>query len=123
MAKKVDWLYHRKHCVSCQRARDFLEAEGLSEVRDQADASKDRRGRDEAITLARAAKKVIVVKGKKIVTFDMKTDPPDDDTLAAHLIGPTGNLRAPTLRQGSTLLVGFNGEAYRDVLGTNKSSE
>lgn len=47
----------------------------------------------------------------------MKIDPPDDDTLAAHLLGPTGNLRAPTIRQGNTLLVGFSEEAYRDVLG------
>ena len=35
----------------------------------------------------------------------------------AHLLGPTGNLRAPTLRKGKTLVVGFNEEAYRRVLG------
>lgn len=103
--------------MSCQRARDFLEVDGLAQVSDQADASRDRRGRDEVIALARSVSKVIVVKGKKIVTFDMKVDPPDDDTLAACLIGPTGNLRAPTLRRGTTLLVGFSEEAYRAVLG------
>jgi len=58
-----------------------------------------------------------VVKGKKVVTFDMKKQPPDDDTLTAHLLGPTGNLRAPTLRRGKTLLVGFSPEAYQKVLG------
>ena len=47
----------------------------------------------------------------------MKKDPPDDDTLAAHVLGPTGNLRAPTLRRGKTLLIGFSEEAYREVLG------
>jgi arsenate reductase-like glutaredoxin family protein len=57
-----------------------------------------------------------VAKGKKVVTFDMKREPPDDETLAAHLLGPTGNLRAPTIRKGSTLLVGFSEEAYREVL-------
>lgn len=46
----------------------------------------------------------------------MKTDPPDDDTLAAHLLGPTGNLRAPTLRQGRTLYVGFHADAYRGLV-------
>lgn len=46
----------------------------------------------------------------------MKREPPDDETLAAHLLGPTGNLRAPTIRKGSTLLVGFSEEAYREVL-------
>jgi arsenate reductase-like glutaredoxin family protein len=46
----------------------------------------------------------------------MKRDPPDDETLLSHLLGPTGNLRAPTLRKGKTLLVGFSDEAYRQVL-------
>jgi hypothetical protein len=59
----------------------------------------------------------VVARGKKVVVFDMKHDPPDDDTLAAHLLGPTGNLKAPTLRTGDTLLVGFGEEAYRQVLG------
>jgi hypothetical protein len=81
------------------------------------DASKDRRGRDEAIELARTAARVIAARGKKMVTFDMKHDPPDDDTLAEHLLGPTGNLKAPSLRIGGTLLVGFGEEAYRQVLG------
>jgi hypothetical protein len=81
------------------------------------DATKERRGRDEALALARAAARVVVGKGKKVVPFDMKKEPPDDDTLAAHLLGPTGNLKAPTLRVGDTLLVGFGEEAYRQVLG------
>ena len=41
--------------------------------------------------------------------------PPTDDVVDA-MLGPTGNLRAPTLRVGSTLLVGFNEDAYREVL-------
>jgi arsenate reductase-like glutaredoxin family protein len=60
--------------------------------------------------------KIIVAKGKNSVTFDMKKEPPEDDVLATHLLGPTGNLRAPTLRKGKTLLVGFNEEAYKDFL-------
>lgn len=81
------------------------------------DATKERRGRDEALTLARTAGRVVTVKGKKIVVFDMKKTPPDDDTLAAHILGPTGNLKAPTLRIGETLLVGFGEEAYHQELG------
>jgi hypothetical protein len=33
------------------------------------------------------------------------------------MLGPTGNLRAPTLRVGRTLLVGFDEDTYRKVLG------
>jgi hypothetical protein len=60
---------------------------------------------------------VVVARRKSIVIFEMKKSPPDDDTLAAHLLGPTGNLKAPTLRLGNTLLVGFSEAAYRQVLG------
>ena len=79
----------------------------------QSDAGKERKGQAEAVALARVADRVIVARGKKVITFDMKKAPPSDETLAAHLLGPTGNLRAPTLRRGKTLLVGFSEEAYR----------
>jgi hypothetical protein len=81
------------------------------------DAGKERRGRDEAFRLARSVKRVVAGRGKNVVTFDMAKSPPDDETLAAYLLGPTGNLKAPTLRIGETLLVGFNEEAYKQVLG------
>lgn len=81
------------------------------------DATKDRRGRDEALKLACSVGRVVAARGKKVVVFDMTNDPPDDDTLAAHLLGPSGNLKAPTLRMGDTLLVGFGEEAYRQVFG------
>jgi hypothetical protein len=80
-------------------------------------AAKERKGRAEALALAKSVARVVVAKGKKMLTFDMKVTPPDDDTLAAALLGPTGNLKAPTLRHGDTLLVGFGEEAYRQVLG------
>ena len=57
-----------------------------------------------------------VAKGKKIVTFDMKKDPPDDATLLAHLLGPTGNLRAPTIRHGKALYVGFSEATYSNFV-------
>jgi hypothetical protein len=85
-------------------------------VKDHSDASKDCRGRDEALALARSVDRVVAGKGKKVVTFDMRNDPPDDDVLLAFLLGPTGNLKAPTLRRGKTLLVGFNEAAYRQTL-------
>ena len=59
---------------------------------------------------------MIVSRGKKVVTFDMKKSPPDDATLLAHLLGPTGNLRAPTMRVGTTVLVGFDEATFRAEL-------
>lgn len=82
---------------------------------EQTDATKQRKGRDEALKLAKTAKRVVVGRGKKVVVLDMQQAPPDDE-LAALLLGPTGNLKAPTLRLGDTLLVGFSEEAYRQIL-------
>jgi hypothetical protein len=59
----------------------------------------------------------VVARGKKVIEFDMRKAPPDDDTLASYLLGPTGNLKAPTLRKGKLLLVGFGEAAYREVFG------
>jgi hypothetical protein len=81
------------------------------------DAKKEAKGRDAALALAKSAATVVVAKGKKFVTFDMKSAPPDDDALAEALLGRTGNLKAPTLRLGDTLLVGFGEAAYKEVFG------
>ena len=47
----------------------------------------------------------------------MKKDKPTDDELMAHMLGTTGNLRAPTVVRGKTVLVGFNEEIYGEVFG------
>ena len=80
------------------------------------DATKTRIGRDDALKLLDGVEKLVSAKGKKIEVFDLSTDRPDDETLLARLIGPTGNLRAPTARVGTTLVVGFNEDAYRQVI-------
>lgn len=115
MAHSVDWLYHRKSCISCKRAVGFLEQHQV-DVKSEADARTDRRGRAAALALAKTASLIHVARGKKIVTFDMAKDAPDDDTLAKHLLGPSGNLRAPTIKKGKTLYVGFNEDAYRNLV-------
>jgi arsenate reductase-like glutaredoxin family protein len=102
--------------MSCVKAQGFLDQHAVR-IDEQADARKERKGESEALALAKSATRVVVAKGKSVVSFDMKSDPPDDETLLAHLLGPTGNLRAPTLRKGGTLLVGFSESAYRQVLG------
>jgi len=85
------------------------------QIKDVTDAAKVRKGRAEAIALAKSASKIVVARGKKIVAIDMKKDAPDDDALAGLLLGPSGNLRAPTLRKGGTLYVGFSEEVYRQL--------
>ena len=57
-----------------------------------------------------------VVKGRKVVHFDLRHDRPPKAELLPMLLGPTGNLRAPAVRRGRTLVIGFDAETYRKVL-------
>ena len=58
-----------------------------------------------------------VVKGKRVVHVDLRKGKPAKVELLQLLLGPTGNLRAPTIRKGRTLLVGFDEATYKKVLG------
>lgn len=71
---------------------------------------------DAALAVARDVDEIYVAKGKKVVQVDLKTSRPGRAELLALLLGPTGGLRAPTLRVGRTLLVGFSEEAYAKIL-------
>lgn len=71
-------------------------------------------GRDDAAALAGQASTVIVAKGKKVSEFKIKGTPGDE--VVDAMLGPTGNLRAPTLRAGKTVLVGFDEAQYKKVL-------
>ncbi len=72
-------------------------------------------GASEARAIAKQSSKVYVAKGKKLDVFDMKTAKISE--VVERMLGPTGNLRAPTLRKGKTTVVGFNDEAYGSLLG------
>jgi len=111
-------MYARKNCMSCKKAHGFIEENGVTPAKELVDAAKEKKGRDLAIELARLADKVVVGRGKKVIVLDMKKDPPDDDTLAGYILGPTGNLKAPTLRLGKTLLVGFSEPVYEEYLAS-----
>jgi hypothetical protein len=77
-------------------------------------------GRAEALKLLAGMKRLVAARGKKIAEFDLTEARPDDDTLLAHLLGPTGNLRAPSAKVGDTLLVGFNEDMYQRFLKSGK---
>jgi arsenate reductase-like glutaredoxin family protein len=112
----VDWYYHRPGCATCGKSQAFLERQKFA-VKETVNAAKIRFEPAAALELARQASRVVVAKGKKVLDFDMKRDPPDDETLLAHIIGPSGKLRAPVIRRGSTLLIGFAEDEFAKVLG------
>ena len=70
----------------------------------------------EARSLLKGATKLVSAKGKKVVEVDLKSEKLSDDELTKLMLGPTGNLRAPTIKAGKTVIVGFSEEAYQAYL-------
>lgn len=83
----------------------------------QVDAKKQTITGGQALSVLDGVDEVHVAKGKRVVHVDLRKDRPPRAELLGLLLGPTGNLRAPTLRKGRTLLVGFDEATYRKVLG------
>ena len=57
----------------------------------------------------------MVAKGKKVSEWKPAGKAAKD--MVDAMLGPTGNLRAPCLVAGKTVLVGFNDEVYQEVFG------
>lgn len=82
------------------------------------DAKKQRFGAEEALPLLAGMAKMLVAKGKLLKEVDLKKDRPTDKELAKLMLGPTGNLRAPTIRVGKTVLIDFHEETYAEVFAS-----
>ena len=75
-----------------------------------ADARKASLAEEEAWQVLAAAREIIVAKGKKRLVFDPRRD--SREAILKETLGRSGTLRAPTLRIGDRLLVGYNDELY-----------
>jgi len=102
--------------MTCGRTQGYL-ARAKIDTAEQVDAKKVRMGPEQALGLLKEVDELHVAKGAKVVHLDLKKDKPTRAVLLALLLGPSGNLRAPTLRKGRTLLVGFDEATYKAVLG------
>ena len=71
----------------------------------------------DAVALVGQADRLVVAKGKKLTELDLNLESPTDDVVAKLMLGPTGNLRAPTLRVGRTLVVGYNEQVMMGTFG------
>ncbi len=107
-------VYEYKNCTTCKKSEGFLQRKKI-EIGEQVNAAKIRFEPAEALEIARKAGRVIVARGKSVVSFDMKKDPPSDETLLKYLLGPSGKLRAPAIRRGSTLLIGFDEAQFAET--------
>ncbi len=58
------------------------------------------------------AKTITIAKGKKVSSWDPKVD--DRELILKHVMGPSGNLRAPTFHVADKIIIGFNPELYQE---------
>jgi arsenate reductase-like glutaredoxin family protein len=98
--------------MSCTRASRFLDASGIT-PKEVVPASR-KLARKEAQDLARQATRIVVAKGKQVSEF---AGGKADEKLVQAMLGPTGNLRAPTIRKGKTVVVGFHPEVFEEIFG------
>ena len=93
------------------RASKFLEANHIG-IAETVPASRKLQKAD-ASALLHDASRLIVAKGRKVSEYS--GDGVRSKEAVRALLGPTGNLRAPAVRTGTTLLVGFNEDVYIKV--------
>ena len=100
--------------MTCAKTQGFLAKHKVT-VTEQADAKKATIKGAAALDVLDGIDDLYVAKGKKVEHVELKKSKPDRATLLGLLLGPTGNLRAPTLRKGRTLVVGFDEQTYKTV--------
>jgi len=89
-------------------------------IRETVKANKQKIAADDAIELAMGSSMVLVAKGKKVLDFRIKAGAlqggANREDLVKAIVGPSGNLRAPAIRTGKTLIVGFHADLYEERL-------
>ena len=69
----------------------------------------------EALALIREVDEIYANKGQQVIHADLRKEKPEKAQLLGLLLGSTGKLRAPTLRKGRTLIVGFDAATYEKL--------
>ena len=68
------------------------------------------------LDLLEGVTELLVAKGKKVLRFELPAERPADAELLAMLLGRSGKLRAPAIRRGTRLIVGYNQELLQTAL-------
>ena len=105
----IKWAYLRKGWQTCKKAQEALDAKKIV-IEKITEARKEKYDAESAWEVVRTAKKIITAKGKKVQSWNPQED--DKASILKQLMGPSGNLRAPTLHFKDMFIIGFNSELY-----------
>ena len=84
-------------------------------ITEAVEARKQKVEGDDAWAILGTARELVVGRGKKFQIFDPAKD--DKEAILKVCLGRTGNLRAPTLKMGDRVVVGFNDDMYAQFVG------
>ncbi len=101
--------------MTCARTQGFL-AKKKTVPAQTLDARKSRLGLKDALAMLDDADELISSRGKKVERVDLRRAKLSTAEVERLMLGPTGNLRAPTCRVGRTVVVGFDEETYQALL-------
>ena len=110
----ISWHYHRPGCTTCKKMQAFLDERGI-ESTEVVNATKEKRDAAEAWKILGDLSEVVIARGKSVATFDPAED--DKDAILKKAMGPTGNLRAPTIVVGETAYIGFHEDEFAERIG------
>lgn len=69
-----------------------------------------------ALALLEGITDLYVARGRKTLHMDLRNARPADEEILAVILGRSGKLRAPALRVGSRMIVGYNAEILGEQL-------
>lgn len=65
---------------------------------------------EQALAVLDGVTDLYVARGRRVLHFDLRRARPPDQELLELMLGRSGKLRAPTIKAGTRLLVGYNDE-------------
>ncbi len=86
-------------------------------VREKVDARKTRLGPSDLGKVLEGVRTVVASNGRTLRRFDLGAKECDRTELLSRMIGPSGNLRAPTVRRGRLLIVGYHADSMKELVG------
>ena len=95
--------------MSCKKAQAVFEQKNAV-IDTRADARKEKIDADQAWEFLSKAARVHIGKGKKVVVFEPL--PENREAILKAAMGRSGNLRAPALKVGDQIYIGFNDDLY-----------
>ena len=79
-------------------------------------ATKDPLEGSNALSVLENVNRMYVAKGRKVIKMDLSLDEAGESELLELLLGRSGKLRAPTIKVGESLMVGYSQEMFTSVL-------